>query len=96
MNPVHVVAGKPSIAVGYSEIRWAPVSQSVRVSFAGTDYQTVCSALQNTFSRFPIRLSKDHMQILKAMGHAAGQGGTPYNKIADALEKFGELELTQA
>lgn len=93
---VSIVAGKPSVAIGETGIYWAPVSQSVRVSFAGTDQITVAEALEKSFGPFPIRLSIDKFDILRAMGYAAGQGETPYKDIAQALFKFGELELTRA
>lgn len=93
---MHVVAGKPSVGVRETGIYWAPVSQSIRLSFAGTDQATVSKALTDTFGKFPIRLSDSHILTIKAMYHAAGVGGKPYSDLYDALQKFGQLELTEA
>lgn len=92
---VTVVAGKPSVATGEQAIQWAPMSGPERLAFNGTDFEAVQRALVGTFGHFPIRLSKTkHLEILRAMSHAAGDGFKPYSTLTDALDRFGDLEVT--
>lgn len=93
---MHVVAGKPSVAIKEGGIYWAPVANAVHLSFEGTDQVTVSKALIKAFGYFPIRLSADKHLILMAMAGAAGVGEKPYLDLAEALGRFGELELTEA
>ena len=92
---VSVVAGKPSVSTGEQAIQWAPMSGPERLAFNGTDYEAVRRTLIGVFGQFPIRLSRGkHLEIMQAMAHAAGEGFKPYSTLADALDRFGELEVT--
>ena len=95
-STVFVVAGGTTVATPKDSILWAPISTPVRVSFIGTDYQAVSRALQEAFGHFPIRLSKEHIPTLHGMVLGAGDAGTPFKELREALKQFGNLEITLA
>lgn len=76
------------------ELHWMPVAKGERIRFNGTSYRDTYVALIKTFGRFPIRLeAANHLQVMNAMANAAGEGGTPYREIFDALNRYGSLEI---
>lgn len=78
-------------------IEWCPIAEGGRLSFAGTTYRATRNALFSVFGEYPIRLNKaKHLQTLQAMSHVAKEandGAAPYNQLADALRKYGDLEV---
>lgn len=89
-------AGKPTVAVvqnNHSGIAWAPLDKATRVSFMGTSFPAVRAALVKTFGEFPIRILPGDETVIRGMAAAAGEGGTPYAEILEALRKHGDLEL---
>ena len=95
-DPIHLVAGKPSIATGERGIEWSVIATPVRMRFSGTSCQAVSQALVEAFGPFPIRLHKgEQLMILKGMAAAAGEGRQPYEDLMKALAQVGQLELTE-
>jgi len=75
-------------------LTYAPIADGHSLPFNGTSYMDVRSALFKTFGIFPIRLTKDdHLDMMRAMANAAGEGSVPYEKLAAALERFGGIEI---
>ena len=64
------------------------------LSFLGTSFASVEQALYETFGPLPIQLSKfEHETVLKGMAAAAGEGGTPYKQMLEALQTYDEIEV---
>lgn len=78
----------------YQMICWAPVSEPTELTFSGTSYIDARRALSDAFGPFPIRLRPDHMTAITAMAAVAGPQVKIYGLIKQALEKHGNLELT--
>jgi len=81
-------------------IEWKPiVDQGNRLSFQGTSFKSTRAALVATFGQFPLRLNnRDHRMPLTAMlsvAKANGEGGAPYEQLVVALQKFGDLEVSE-
>lgn len=77
-----------------SFIAFASVAKPQRLSFLGTDMRTVRKALEEVYGNFPIRLSKRDANIIAGMCAASGEGRAPYEQLCQALDQFGELELS--
>lgn len=72
---------------------WRPLTSPRRVTFLGTSFPAVHRALADVFGEFPIRLTPEHRVTLRAMAAVAGEGREPYDQIADALQKHGDVEV---
>lgn len=94
-------AGAPSVSVVQPEaprpdptqITVRPVALPQRMSFLGTSFKTVSGALAEVFGSFPVRLTREHLSIVHGMAAVAGEGRGPYDQIAAALDKHGDVEL---
>jgi len=96
MDPIHLVAGRPSVSTAEKGIQWSPIASPVRMRFSGTSREAVALALVEAFGPFPIRLHKgEQLMILKGMIAAAGEGKQPYQELMQALAQVGQLELTE-
>ena len=80
--------------VPHTSMKWSQLAEGKRLSFLGTSFAEVHKAMLETFGKFPIRLELSHVQTMRAMAAAAGAGGKPYTDMADALERFSNLEIT--
>lgn len=76
-----------------TQMSWRPLTTPRRVTFLGTSFAAVHRALADTFGGFPVRLSPEHVVTLRAMAAVAGEGREPYDQIADALQKHGDVEV---
>lgn len=74
-------------------ISYSSVARPQRISFLGTDVNTVKAALAEVFGTFPIRLSKKDSNILAGMCAASGDGRQPYEQLCVAIDHHGELEI---
>lgn len=75
-------------------IAFCALTPPTRISFLGTSFWNVKEALLKIFNQFPFNLDESHIPMLKAMAAAAGDGGTPYKELADAIEKHGGISVT--
>lgn len=97
--------GKPSIRASENNppsgrqqaLEWRPiVDEGNRLSFSGTSFNATRTALSGVFGPFPIRLKKEHLPSLHAMmavAKANGDGHKPYEQLAAALNRWGDLEI---
>lgn len=84
----------PTPMVTQPSISWVALTAPAVLRYNGTTVQEVHKALVNAFGQFPIKLNAgDHLPVLFGMRCAAGDGGTPYEILRAALERFGEIEL---
>lgn len=76
-------------------LEWAPLAGYSRLAFNGTTYAAARKCLIAMYGSFPIRLSSGNGddEVMKAMMYAAGDGGTPYRMLHEALAKYGEIEV---
>lgn len=76
-----------------TQMSWRPLTSPRRVTFLGTSFPAVSRALTEAFGEFPLRLRPEHRATLKAMAAVADEGREPYDQIADALQKHGDVEV---
>lgn len=79
-------------------LEWSPLAGYARLPFNGTSHAAVRKCLIAMYGSFPIRLSdtSGDGEVMKAMMYAAGDGGTPYRVLHEALRKYGEIEVRDA
>jgi len=76
-----------------TQMSWRPLTTPRRVTFLGTSFAAVHRALGEVFGGFPIRLSREHIVAIRAMATVAADGREPYDQIAEALAKHGDVEV---
>ena len=87
------VAGKQTVAIREEEIVWRPLQDPQRLRFNGTSIEATRKALTEAFGPLPIRLTKEHINMLRGMIAAAGEGATPYTELHEALSRYSDIEV---
>lgn len=82
-------------------LTWKPLGDGSRLTFQNTSHDQVRAALFQAFGMFPIRLSKAKgdvvaLQAMYCVANAMGKAGAPYEQLIAALNKYGDVEVSDA